>query len=75
LRLEEAAERLREGIRSRSLMVLVGLMEVFYEGRASSSLGEGERLLIIKQDGSVLIHRPTGRLAVTLIQPTSHNTR
>lgn len=71
MRLEEAAERLREGIRSRSLMVLVGLMEVFYEGRASSSLGEGERLLIIKQDGSVLIHRPTGYEPVNWQPPGS----
>jgi len=71
LRLEEAAEKLKEGIRSRSLMVLVGLMEVFYEGRASSSLGEGERLLIIKQDGSVLVHRPTGYEPVNWQPPGS----
>ena len=71
MRLEEAAEKLKEGIRSRSLMVLVGLMEVFYEGRASSSLGEGERLLIIKQDGSVLVHRPTGYEPVNWQPPGS----
>jgi len=71
LRLEEAAEKLREGIRSRSLIVLTGLMEVFYEGRASSSLGEGERLLLIKQDGSVLVHRPTGYEPVNWQPPGS----
>lgn len=31
-----------------------------YEGRASSTLGWGERTVIIKRDGSVLVHRPTG---------------
>lgn len=71
MRLEEAAEKLREGIRSRSLIVLTGLMEVFYEGRASSSLGEGERLLLIKQDGSVLVHRPTGYEPVNWQPPGS----
>jgi len=71
LRLEEAAEKLREGIRSGSLVVLVGLMEVSYEGRASSSLGEGDRLLIIKQDGSVLVHRPTGYEPVNWQPPGS----
>jgi len=71
LRLEEAAEKLREGIRSRSLIVLTGLMAVFYEGRASSSLGEGERLLLIKQDGSVLVHRPTGYEPVNWQPPGS----
>ncbi|MEM4021434.1 MAG: endonuclease NucS, partial [Nitrososphaerota archaeon] len=71
MRLKEAAEKLREGIRSRSLIVLTGLMEVFYEGRASSSLGEGERLLLIKQDGSVLVHRPTGYEPVNWQPPGS----
>ncbi|MEM2188670.1 MAG: endonuclease NucS [Nitrososphaerota archaeon] len=71
MRLEEAAEKLREGIRSRSLIVLTGLMAVFYEGRASSSLGEGERLLLIKQDGSVLVHRPTGYEPVNWQPPGS----
>lgn len=71
MRLEDAAEKLREGIRSRSLIILVGLMEVFYEGRASSSLGEGERLLLIKQDGSVLVHRPTGYEPVNWQPPGS----
>ena len=57
---EKAAEKIRDGLRSKSLVILVGLMEVFYEGRAASSLGEGERLLIVKQDGSMLVHRPMG---------------
>jgi hypothetical protein len=37
-----------------------GNCQVSYEGRASSTLGWGERLLIIKTDGSVLVHRPEG---------------
>ncbi|RLG02887.1 MAG: hypothetical protein DRN54_03790 [Thaumarchaeota archaeon] len=60
LELEKAAEKIREGLRSKSLVILVGLMEVYYEGRAASSLGAGERLLIVKQDGSMLVHRPMG---------------
>lgn len=31
-----------------------------YAGRANSTLNYGERLLIIKSDGSLLVHRPTG---------------
>ena len=31
-----------------------------YTGRAKSTLEPGERLLIIKEDGSLLVHRPTG---------------
>jgi RecB family endonuclease NucS len=33
---------------------------VDYDGRASSTLDWGERVVIIKKDGSVLVHRPTG---------------
>ena len=69
--LEYVAEKIREGIRSGSLIVLTGLMEVYYEGRAASSLGPGERLLIIKQDGSLLVHRPTGYEPVNWQPPGS----
>ena len=31
-----------------------------YDGRANSTLENGERLLIIKSDGSLLVHRPVG---------------
>jgi len=33
---------------------------VHYVGRASSTLELGERILIIKSDGSLLVHRPVG---------------
>ncbi len=46
--------------RGRSLAVVIGDCKVDYEGRASSTLDWGERIVMIKQDGSVLVHRPTG---------------
>lgn len=69
--LEKAVEKIREGLRNKALVILVGLMEVFYEGRAASSLGAGERLLIIKQDGSMLVHRPMGYEPVNWQPPGS----
>ena len=41
-------------------IVIIGSCKVIYEGRASSTLDYGERIVILKQDGSTLIHRPTG---------------
>jgi len=41
-------------------VVLIGDCRVEYEGRASSVLEWGERVAIVKQDGSVLVHRPVG---------------
>jgi len=58
--LMEAAETLKDAFRGRRLVLLVGNCRVDYEGRASSRLEWGERITMIKQDGSVLVHRPTG---------------
>jgi len=56
----EAAQILGKAFRSRQLVLIVGECRVNYEGRASSTLERGERIAIIKQDGSLMIHRPTG---------------
>ena len=56
----DAAALLEKAVRSRSLILAVGECRVSYDGRASSTLGWGERLVMIKQDGSVLVHRPVG---------------
>ncbi|MCS7139931.1 MAG: endonuclease NucS [Candidatus Nezhaarchaeota archaeon] len=58
--IEEACSLLREGIASHEVVMIIGECEVEYEGRASSSLTSGERFIIIKQDGSILVHRPEG---------------
>lgn len=58
--IHEAAEILEKAFRARSFAIVVGDCRVDYEGRASSTLGWGERLTIVKQDGSVLVHRPDG---------------
>lgn len=59
-RLSEAAEILEKAFRSRSFVLVIGKCRVDYEGRASSTLEWGERMTMVKQDGSVLVHRPTG---------------
>ena len=58
--LSDAAEILEKAFRARSLAIIVGNCRVDYEGRASSTLEWGERIAMVKQDGSVLVHRPTG---------------
>ena len=58
--LTDAAEILEQAFRGRRLVLLIGHCRVDYEGRASSTLEWGERITMVKQDGSVLVHRPTG---------------
>jgi RecB family endonuclease NucS len=55
-----AAEILEKAVRARNFVFVAGDCRVDYEGRASSVLEWGERVVIVKQDGSVLVHRPVG---------------
>ncbi|EMR73170.1 putative nuclease of the RecB family [Thaumarchaeota archaeon SCGC AB-539-E09] len=56
--LDEASKQVRLGISRHKTVVLVGNCGVDYDGRASSKLESGERIIIIKPDGSALVHRP-----------------
>jgi RecB family endonuclease NucS len=57
---EEAVELVRKALSKRKALVIVGNCWVDYRGRASSKLEPGERIVVIKEDGSVLVHRPSG---------------
>ncbi len=58
--LAEAQEAIDKALKQRRTLVIAGRCHVHYSGRARSTLEPGERLLIIKEDGSLLVHRPTG---------------
>jgi len=58
--INEAAEFLEDAFKSRKLVLIIGDCKVDYDGRASSTLDWGERILLVKKDGSILVHRPTG---------------
>ncbi len=57
---EESVSLVREAFSKRRGILVVGSCTVDYHGRASSRLDSGERIVVFKQDGSVLVHRPTG---------------
>jgi RecB family endonuclease NucS len=54
----QAEKAIKLGIARRKTVVIAGECKVDYEGRASSTLEAGERVIIIKADGSALVHRP-----------------
>jgi endonuclease len=56
--INEAFNAIKYGISNNKTLIIVGNCKVDYEGRASSSLGLGDRLVILKADGSALVHRP-----------------
>jgi RecB family endonuclease NucS len=58
--LKDASELVKIGLTERKTLIIVGNCWVEYRGRASSKLKAGERIVMIKEDGSVLVHRPIG---------------
>ena len=58
--LQEALRVVQDGLAKRNTLLMIGACRVDYKGRAQSKLGPGERVLMIKEDGAVLVHRSTG---------------
>lgn len=56
----EAEDIARMAISHHRTLLIVGKCSVDYVGRAKSKLEPGERILIVKADGSLLVHRSTG---------------
>jgi len=57
--MESAATLFKEAIKRKTILI-AGNCWINYQGRASSKLKPGERIVIIKKDGALLVHRPTG---------------
>ena len=57
---KEAMKVVKEAVSQRKTLLVIGNCWVRYRGRASSKLEPGERILIIKEDGSLLVHRSVG---------------
>jgi len=57
---EESVSLVKEAFSRRRGVLVVGSCIVDYRGRASSKLESGERIVVFKADGSVLVHRPVG---------------
>ncbi|MGB9714305.1 MAG: endonuclease NucS [Candidatus Bathyarchaeales archaeon] len=58
--ISEAERIANEALFHHKTLLIVGNCWVHYTGRAKSKLEPGERMLIIKEDGSLLVHRAVG---------------
>lgn len=54
---EKCFEIIEKGISKKALLIINACCRIFYEGRAKSRLGWGDRTIILKGDGSFLIHQ------------------
>ncbi len=50
-------EIINEGLSKKAVIVIMACCKVNYEGRARSKLGSGDRMIIIKSDGSFMVHQ------------------
>jgi len=57
---EKAVSLVRDAFSKQKALLIVGNCWVDYRGRASSKLEPGERIVVFKEDGSLLVHRPVG---------------
>ena len=55
--IEEAEPMISRSLANKSLLLVVGSCTVDYRGRASSKIGEGERVLMVKEDRSLTVHK------------------
>jgi Predicted nuclease of the RecB family len=58
---DEVANLLGECKRRQACLILQTRCEVEYDGRASSTLAAGDRMVIYKPDGALLVHTDEGR--------------
>ncbi|HEX9913783.1 MAG TPA: endonuclease NucS [Candidatus Bathyarchaeia archaeon] len=56
--LKEAEKAVKGGVSRHRTVIMAGECTVDYNGRASSKLGPGDRVALLKPDGSALVHRP-----------------
>ena len=66
---EDTLALIETGFENGGMLTIVGRCEVEYDGRASSYLPPGDRLVILKSDGTLLVHRDEQRTPVNWQPP------
>ncbi|AEN04792.1 UPF0286 protein [halophilic archaeon DL31] len=69
----DALEALSSAFDRGELLTIFGRCTVEYEGRAASSLGPGDRLVVLKPDGTALVHTDEKRTPVNWQPPGSEH--
>ena len=58
--IEAGCQAAKVALSRRRNLIIIGNCSVEYHGRARSLLEPGERIVLVKSDGAMLVHRPTG---------------
>jgi hypothetical protein len=68
---EQALALVETGVERGAVVTVFGRCAVDYEGRAASTLGPGDRLVVLKPDGTTLVHTDEGQQPVNWQPPGS----
>ncbi len=72
----QAQALVTDGIETDAVVTLFGRCTVDYDGRAASTLGPGDRLVVLKPDGTTLVHTDEGQQPVNWQPPgCTHDVR
>ncbi len=71
MNLSDAVLRIDQSLSKKEMITLYCHCEVNYSGRAESYLDKGDRVVMIKEDGTLLIHQPQGNTPVNYMKPAS----
>ena len=66
---KRARDLVTDGIDREAVVTLFGRCTVDYDGRAASTLGPGDRLVVLKPDGTTLVHTDEGQQPVNWQPP------
>ncbi|MBW3022481.1 endonuclease NucS [Candidatus Woesearchaeota archaeon] len=66
--MQEHIERIKEAIENNKTAVISAKCSVTYSGRVESFLPEGDRIIIMKSDGNLLVHKPKGTAPVNYMK-------
>ncbi|NQU97959.1 endonuclease NucS [Candidatus Woesearchaeota archaeon] len=58
--LGEFEDKFKESSSKKEFIVFFCKCKIVYSGRAEASLGKGDRLVSVKQDGTIFVHQPEG---------------
>lgn len=67
-------EIINDGLSKKAVVVLIACCSVNYDGRARSKLGAGDRMVMIKSDGSFMVHQSINLEPVNWQPPKSNCT-
>lgn len=70
--MKKAVDRFEQAISKGEFICMFCKCSIMYSGRAEAYLDVGDRLIIIKQDRTLLIHQPVGGMPINYLRPPAN---